>query len=85
MGPVMLDPIQTLEDRVSELLDLLRQTVKERDELRTRLTALETELVDRKAEAESAGPLTEPEKQRLQALEVVESALAELGQNQSAA
>ena len=81
----MLDPIQTLEDRVSELLHLLRQTVKERDELRTELNTLEAELVERTSESEKPGPLTELEKQRLQALEVVESALAELGQNQSAA
>jgi hypothetical protein len=81
----MLDPIQTLEDRVSELLHLLRQTVKERDGLRTRLNTLEAELVESKSENEESGPLAELEKQRLQALEVVESALAELGHNQSAA
>jgi len=81
----MLDSIQTLEDRVSELLELLRNTVKERDDLRTRLTSLEAQLVERESETEESGPLAQLEKQRLQALEVVESALAELGHNQSAA
>ena len=84
----MLDPVQTLEDRVAELIDLLRQTVGERDQLKERLDAVEAELAERRAEAEQADSSEVEaayEVQRRQALEVVESALAELGSDQSAA
>lgn len=81
MGDVMIDPIQTLEERVSELLDVVRQTVRERDAMRARLDSLESE----RGPSAEAGALAELEKRRLQALEVVESALSELGQSESAA
>lgn len=77
----MLDPIQALEDRVSELLEVLRETVRERDTLRTQMESLEA---DHEASVDSS-PLAELEKQRVQALSVVEMALAELALNQSAA